>query len=65
MATNIKVIFRDGTEREFKHMERPGGSWTNTIRYEGSFAVIKDAYEQETAFPVDIIKEIEVSKYGY
>jgi hypothetical protein len=65
MQTSIKIIFKDGTERDFPHRERPGGSFTKRIRYEGGFAIITDEYYHETAFPSENIKEVRVTNHQY
>ncbi len=54
----IVIKFRDGTEREFPDERRSGGSYANSIRYEGSFVVVKDPWDKETAFPVDMVAEV-------
>ena len=48
-------------KRVFEERYRPGGSWGNSIRYEGAFAIIKDAYENETAIPAENIEYIQTS----
>jgi len=58
---NIKVTMKDGTVKEFKHQGRAGGSYTKRITYQGSFAVIRDEWDNETAIPSSDIKEIETS----
>ena len=55
---NIKIIFKDGTEREFKHEGRAGGSYTKTLKIEGAFAIVCDEYGVRNTFPAVDIKEI-------
>lgn len=62
---NIEILFRDGTKKEFLHKGRPGGSYTKEIRYEGNFAIVKDEWHNETAIPMDLIKEIQTSDTRY
>jgi len=56
---NIKITFRDGHIQEFKHIGRPGGSYTKTVKYEGAFVIITDEWGTETAFPSDTVKSVE------
>jgi hypothetical protein len=63
MPTAISVTYTDGSKEEFPHKERPGGSWTNSIRYEGGFAIIKDSWGNEVAIPQSSIMRIKVTKY--
>ena len=64
---NIKVFFREYDQDDnpryvlFEHAGRPGGSYTKTIRYEGNFAIIKDEWGKEIAYPSDAIDHIEVT----
>jgi hypothetical protein len=60
MPNSITVIYLDGSKEEFPHKGRAGGSWTKTIRYEGSFAIIKDEWGNETSIPAALIREIKV-----
>lgn len=59
------LIMKDGTEREFRHKERPGGSYTKSLRYEPGFVVITDEYYHDTAIPADLIAEIKSWPEGY
>jgi hypothetical protein len=58
---NIVIAMKDGTERRFPHVGRPGGSYTKTIRYEGGFAIVTDEWYNETAIPQSDINEVKVS----
>lgn len=64
MSKNIKVFMKDGTEKEFKHVGRAGGSYTPSIRYEGVFAIIKDEWDNATVIPASDIKEISITELG-
>jgi hypothetical protein len=52
------VIMKDGEKKEFPETYRTGGSYCTTMRCEIGFAVIKDAYGNETYIPTEDIKEI-------
>lgn len=54
----ITVKMRDGSVREFKDQSRPGGSYSNRVKYEGAFAVITDEWSKRTAIPVELIAEV-------
>jgi hypothetical protein len=54
----VEIIFKDGTTREWDHGSRPGGSYDNSVRYEGAFVIVRDAWEKTTAFPVQDVKEV-------
>lgn len=55
---NVTIQLRDGTVRAFPHEGRAGGSYTKTIRYEGSFAIVTDEWGRETAIPMELIAEV-------
>ena len=63
MGKTIKVTMKNGDKEEFRPQGRPGGSWTNSIRYEGGFAIITDEWGKETALPSGNIKSIVVTPY--
>lgn len=58
---DIVVVYKDGTIREFKHEGRAGGSYTKTLKFEGSFAIIVDEWGSQTIIPADLISEIRTS----
>lgn len=58
MAERIRIKFKDGSHHTFTHNPRPGGSYSLTVRYEGEFAIVKDEWGAETAFPVADIEEV-------
>jgi len=64
MPKSIKIFMKDGTERDFKHVDRAGGSYTKSIKYEGMFAIITDEWGDATAIPASDIKEIKVTELG-
>lgn len=49
---------KDGTVREFVERGRPGGSFSNSIKYETGFVVIKDEWGERTSIPTEDIREI-------
>ena len=55
---SIEIKMKDGRFLEFRHVGRPGGSYTKEIFYEGAMAVIKDEYGKRTAIPVADIAEV-------
>lgn len=55
---DVKITFKDGTVREFKERGRAGGSYTVTLSYEGAFVVVKDEWDERTAFPAADVKEV-------
>lgn len=59
--TDITIVMRDGTKREFPHKGRAGGSYTKKLRYEPGFVVVTDEWYDETAIPTQDIEEIKVS----
>ena len=61
---DITIKFKDGDTREFHESPRPGGSWTNRVKYEGSFVIIVDEYGSETAFPSQDVKEVIVKQHS-
>lgn len=60
---SITIFMKDGSKKEFPYMGRAGGSYTNTVRYEGGFAIVKDEYNNETAVPSQDIAEVKVDRH--
>lgn len=56
--SNITVFMKNGETKNFNERGRPGGSWHNSIRYEGQFAIITDEYEKQIAIPAADILEL-------
>jgi hypothetical protein len=54
----ITIEFRDGTIKHIPEQSRPGGSWTNSVRYEGNFVIVKDVWDAVTAYPVDLVAKV-------
>jgi hypothetical protein len=59
--SEVFITMKDGTKREFRYQGRCGGSYTNSVKYEGAFAIIKDEWDTETALPAEDIAEIKVT----
>lgn len=57
---NITIVMRDGRKVEHKHVGRPGGSYSKTVRYEVGFVVVVDEYGSEIAYPAQDILEVKV-----
>lgn len=54
---NVAITMKDGTVRRFEDRGAPGGSYSQTVRYEGAFVIVTDAYGAERAYPaVDIVE---------
>lgn len=60
--TNITVEMKSGEMKKFLYKGRAGGSFDKSIRYEGAFAIITDEWYNETAIPVQDIKEVKVER---
>lgn len=57
--TTIKVFFNDGNYKVYDS-NRSGGSYNNTVRYEGEFVIVIDVWGKEIAWPVKDIRKVEV-----
>jgi len=58
---DIQVHLKDDTVDHFTRKGRAGGSWDNSIKYEGAFAVIIDEWGNQTAYPAADVKKITTS----
>ena len=56
---NVTITMKDGTVKEFRERGRSGGSWHVSVRYEGTFVIVTDEWEKETAFPAQDIAKVE------
>ena len=56
--SRITVYMKDGTTKDFPDQGASGGSYCNSIKYEGVFAVIKNAHGEVTAIPAENIEHI-------
>lgn len=59
---DVTIKFKDGTTRRFEERGRAGGSWRQTVRYEGVFVLIVDEWGGVTAFPAQDIAELSVAQ---
>ncbi len=57
--SDIKIIMKDGSVREFLHEGRVGGSYSKSLKLENGFAVITDEWYKKTVIPASDIAEIE------
>ena len=51
----VRIIFRDGTERDFKELSYRGGY---SLRHEGAFAIVTTEFGHEHHFPAETIAEV-------
>lgn len=58
---DVTVRMKNGTVKEFKERGRAGGSWSQSLKYEGGFAIIIDEWGDQTAIPSEDIDEIKTS----
>lgn len=54
----ITIKMKSGQTRVFRGQGRTGGSYANTVKFEGAFAVVIDEYCKRTAIPAADIEEI-------
>lgn len=57
----VIIHFRDGSRKDFPHEPRPGGSYTNKVRYEGGMVIVTNAWDREFAYPMDMVKSVETT----
>lgn len=55
---NVTITMKDGSVREFKESGRAGGSWSQSLKYEGAFAIVVNEWGDQTAIPVADIAEV-------
>lgn len=65
MKIKITFTFKDGTVKQFNPEQRPGGSYTNTLRYEPGFVVVKNVWDKEISFRTDDVAQIETEPDRY
>ena len=56
----VTVNFKKGEPRIFKQ-SRSGGSYSNSVRYEGVFVIVTDVWGTECAFPAADVAEVNFS----
>ncbi len=54
----IKITFKDGTEREWQHEGRSGGSYSKRLKMEPGWVTVIDEYGTAESFPADTIKAV-------
>ena len=62
MSETITVHFRDGTEKAFNHVGRPGGSYTIRAEFKDGWLIVEDEYRARIAFPADLIADVAVKE---
>ena len=62
--TSIVIDFKDGSQREFPHEGRLGGSYTKRVKYEGAFVIVEDEWYKTYAFPASDIREVRAYGVG-
>lgn len=62
MAQSVIITFKDGTQRQFHEVGRPGGSYTISVKYQDAFVIVTDEYGQTTAFPSADIRQVETTE---
>lgn len=56
---SVTVKMKDGTVRKFEKQQRPGGSYTLSVRYEGAFVIVEDVWGAQTAIPAGEVAEVQ------
>jgi hypothetical protein len=59
----IRIKMKAGDTRIFEDRGAPGGSYSQSIKYEPGFVVIESAYGDQKAIPSDLIEEISIDSY--
>ncbi len=54
----VEIIFKNGTKRQWEEESRPGGSYTNSVEYKGTFVIVKDVWGKTSAFPSEDVQEV-------
>jgi len=57
---DIEIHMKNGPVESFPDRGRAGGSYSNTVRYDGGFVIVKDCWGKETAFPAVDVKKVVV-----
>lgn len=58
--SSVRLKMLDGAERKFERQWGGGGAAIKSVRYETSFFVMTDEFDNETAIPVSLIAEVQV-----
>lgn len=60
MSTAI-VYMKNGERHHFPDERRAGGSYTNTVRYEGGFVIVTDVWGKSRSWPAGDVFEVSES----
>ena len=63
--STILIYKKDGKRIEYPHESRPGGSYTNHVKYEGNFVVVIDVWGNQIVYPSYDIERVEVIPNRY
>ena len=55
---DVRITMKDGTVQNMPDNGAPGGSYSQTVRYEGAFVIITDARDNQTAIPAHDVAEV-------
>lgn len=57
--SKVTVTLKSGEVRVYEDGTRPGGSYSNVVRYEGAFVIVEDQWGERTAFPAaDVVQVV-------
>ena len=56
--SDIRIRFRDGKAAEFKHENRPGGSYTNRVELTAGWVTVIDVWGVRRSYPSDTVDTI-------
>jgi hypothetical protein len=57
--SHVTITMKSGKVHDFPEQQRPGGSWSNSVRYEAVFVVFKDVWGKEIAFPAADVERVD------
>ena len=55
---NITIKLKNGETKRHDHKPRPGGSYSNSLKFEGEWAIVTDEYGNQTCYPAADIEVI-------
>ena len=61
--STLTIYFKGGTHKTYDS-NRSGGSYTPSIRYEGTMAIVTDVWGTQEHFPVADIERVEIPSSG-
>jgi hypothetical protein len=59
-VARVQITLKTTVVHTFEDYGRAGGSYSNEVRYEGAFVIVRDVYGKETAFPAADVARVEV-----